>query len=78
MPIHIYIKEYIYIYIYIYIRYTHKRRDIHISAYTQIYAHIRYTHIYIYIYPLHSYGYLNKISIKTNLATDEGNSRSEM
>ena len=28
--------------------------------------------------PLHSCDYLNKISIKANLATDEGNSRNEM
>ena len=28
--------------------------------------------------PLHSCDYLNKISIKTNVATDEGNSRNEM
>ena len=27
---------------------------------------------------LHSCDYLNKISIKTNVATDEGNSRNEM
>ena len=30
------------------------------------------------IIPLHSCDYLNKTSIKTNLATDEGNSRNEM
>ena len=35
-------------------------------------------YIYIYIIPLHSCDYLNKISIKTNVATDEGNSRNEM
>ena len=28
--------------------------------------------------PLHSCDYLNKISIKTNVATDEGNNRNEM
>ena len=28
--------------------------------------------------PLHQCDYLNKISIKTNVATDEGNSRNEM
>ena len=28
--------------------------------------------------PLHSCDYLNKISIRTNVATDEGNSRNEM
>ena len=28
--------------------------------------------------PLHSCDYLKKISIKTNVATDEGNSRNEM
>ena len=28
--------------------------------------------------PLHSRDYLNKTSIKTNVATDEGNSRKEM
>ena len=28
--------------------------------------------------PLHSCDYLNKISIKANVATDEGNSRNEM
>ena len=28
--------------------------------------------------PLHSCDYLNRISIKTNVATDEGNSRNEM
>ena len=32
---------------------------------------------YIYIYPLHSCDYLNKSSMKTNVATDEGNSRNE-
>ena len=37
--------------------------------------------IYRYIYqliPVHSYDYLNKISIKTNVETDEGNSLNEM
>ena len=34
--------------------------------------------IYPVIYPLHSCDYLNNISIKTNVATDEGNSRNEM
>ena len=34
-------------------------------------------HMYQLI-PLHSCDYLNKISIKTNVATDEGNSRNEM
>ena len=34
--------------------------------------------IYSVIYPLHSYDYLNNISIKTKVATDEGNSRNEM
>ena len=28
--------------------------------------------------PLHSCDYLNKVSIKTNVTTDEGNSRNEM
>ena len=28
--------------------------------------------------PLHSCDYLDKISIKTNVATDEGNSRNEL
>ena len=28
--------------------------------------------------PLHTCDYLNKTSIKTNVATDEGNSRNEM
>ena len=33
---------------------------------------------FIYImYPQHSCDYLKKISIKTNMATDEGNSRNE-
>ena len=41
-----------------------------------------YTYVYtsslpIYIYPLHSCDYLNKNSMKTNVATDEGNSRNE-
>ena len=35
----------------------------------------KYTHIYIHIY---SCDYLNKNSMKINLATDEGNSRNEM
>ena len=30
------------------------------------------------IYPLHSCDYRNKSSMKTNVATDEGNSRNEM
>ena len=34
-------------------------------------------HMYQLI-PLHSCDYLNKILIKTNVATDEGNSRNEM
>ena len=37
--------------------------------------------IYRYIYqliPVHSYDYLNKISIKTNVETDDGNSLNEM
>ena len=34
-------------------------------------------HMYQLI-PLHSCDYLNKTSIKTNVATDEGNSRNEM
>ena len=34
-------------------------------------------HMYQLI-PLHSCDYLNRISIKTNVATDEGNSRNEM
>ena len=34
-------------------------------------------HMYQLI-PLHSCDYLNKISIKTNVATDEGNSWNEM
>ena len=33
--------------------------------------------VYIYIY-IHICDYLNKISIKANVATDEGNSRNEM
>ena len=33
--------------------------------------------IYIYM-QIHACDYLNKISIKTNVATDEGNSRNEM
>ena len=33
--------------------------------------------IYVSFIPLHSYDYLKQISIKTNMATDEGNSRNE-
>ena len=35
-------------------------------------------HIYHQFIPLHSWNYLTKISIKINVATDEGNSRNEM
>ena len=36
-------------------------------------------YIYIYIYkPLHSHDYLKKIPVKTNVATEEGNSRNEI
>ena len=31
----------------------------------------------MYMYPLHSCDHLKKISIKTNMATDEGNSQNE-
>ena len=51
---------------------------------TYIYIYIyTYTHVitstctHYYIYTLQSCGYLNKISIKTNVATDEGNRRNE-
>ena len=46
--------------------------------------HLRFSYILILtnlmyqLIPLHSCDYLNKISIKTNVATDEGNSRNEM
>ena len=34
--------------------------------------------IYIYIYTLHSRDYLNKISVKINVATNEDNSQNEI
>ena len=51
----------------------------HTYMYLYIYVHMySYIYIYSYIYPLHSCDYLNKVSIKANVATDEGNSRNEM
>ena len=54
-----------------------------IYIYIYIYTYI-YIYIYMYIYipyvsfiPLHSCDYLKQTSIKTNVATDEGNSQSE-
>ena len=45
--------------------------------YMYIYIYI-YIYIHIYIYPLDPCDYLNKNLMKTNVATDEGNSRNEM
>ena len=44
--------------------------------YTHTHTYILYMYIYIYI-PLHSCDYLKKSSTKTNVATDEENSRNE-
>ena len=57
----------IYIYIYIYLTfYSYFKKSLSDEY-----------HMYLLI-PLHSCDYLNKISMKTNVATDEGNSRKEM
>ena len=65
-------------YIYILI-YTNMYIYTHTYMYLYIYVHMySYIYIYSYIYPLHSCDYLNKVSIKANVATDEGNSRNEM
>ena len=57
---------YIYICIYMY----------HIYIY--IYVYYIHINIYICIYIYISRDYLKKISIKSNVATDEGNSRNEI
>ena len=54
-------------YMYIYIYYTY----IYIYIHTHIY-------LYLYLYMITSSDYLNKIPIKTSVATDEGNRRNEM
>ena len=44
-----------------------------------IYMYIYILYVYVYqLIPLYSCDYLNKNSMKTNVATDEGNSRNEM
>ena len=50
----------------------------HIYIYIYIYIYMYITYIYIYIYIYISRDYLKKISIKTNVATDEDNSRNEI
>ena len=74
MYIYIYICIYIYTYIYIHIYSIYK---VYIYSIYTVYIYIYSIYIYIYS-PLHSCDYLNKTSIKTNVATYECNSRNEM
>ena len=45
--------------------------------YIYIYIHT-HIYLYLYLYMITSSDYLNKIPIKTSVATDEGNRRNEM
>ena len=46
-------------------------------SYIYIYIHT-HIYLYLYLYMITSSDYLNKIPIKTSVATDEGNRRNEM
>ena len=65
---------YIFIYIHMHI-YIHIHTYIHMHTYIRTYVP---TYLPTYIHPLHSCDYLKKLSIQTNVATDDGNSRNEM